>query len=185
MIAAGIGTMSEAKDNAKTRIFEDGTIITEMLQAVGGLFSGKLQLPFVNMLTNTYHIATQNYDYYWALRATDPTSLYIASQDRYEGNPYQSIGHIHHLSLPSDMPDGVIVNIISVGQNYKNMFGAFHLTAGHIYYGTNQETYYGQSILDAQHLKFKDQVFLRLLSFSGGWYVISVMGTYEVINDNE
>lgn len=185
MIAAGIGTMSEAKDNAKTRIFEDGTIITEMLQAVGGLFSGKLQLPFVNMLSNTYHIATQNYDYYWALRATDPTSLYIASQDRYEGNPYQSIGHIHHLSLPSNMPDGVIVNIISVGQNYKNMFGAFHLTAGHIYYGTNPETYYGQSILDAQHLKFKDQVFLRLLSFGGGWYVISVMGTYEVINDNE
>lgn len=68
--ASGIsGAISQgAAKSAKTRIYEDGTIYTEMLKAVGGEFSGVFKLPFTYLDHTT-------------LLPTDPSSILL-------GGPY-------------------------------------------------------------------------------------------------
>lgn len=69
------------------------------------------------------------------------------------------------------MPDGVILNIIANGQNYKSIMGPVHLHAyfgNTIMYTTNPTaSYQGNSIIGANELIFPDVFFIRLLSFDG------------------
>ena len=156
------------------------------LDAADGKFSGILQFPFVPLVNNITldHTTGSGMNKFFVMTNTDPTSLNLRPNDRYSGSPYSSTAVNNYLQLPSDMPDGVIVNIIGDGVNYKNILRPFHLHVADdqgnlILYDTNPDgSYFGSSLLAAHELVFPDLFFIRLLSFGGSWYVIQVMGQF-------
>ena len=162
------------------------------LEAADGVFYGTLQFPFVDMVQNITldHTAGSGTSKYFVMESDDPTSLYLKASDRYSGTPYSSGPIYNYLELPSDMPDGVIVNIISDGKNVKNVLRPFylHVASGEgnkINYGTNPDSgYIGNSILSAHMLTFPDLFFIRLLSFGGEWYVVQILGQFTASTES-
>lgn len=163
------------------------------LNAADGKFSGILQFPFVPLVTNTVFDYSTGYGAtkHYHMTASGATSLHLRASDRGNLNPYQSTKYDIYLQLPDDMPDGVVVNIIGDGYNYKNIFGKFTLHRNNdsvddkIFYSTVPTgQYMGNSILGAHDLVFNDVFFIRLLSFGGAWYVIQVLGEYTPVSGN-
>lgn len=150
------------------------------LDAADGIFYGALQFPFANLVSATTHMYDSGYEYHYQLLYTRATSLHLPYTDRYTGSPYSSSPKYIHLHLPNNVPDGIIVNLIGDGYNDKSIMRPFHLHAGSILYETNTESYLGNSILEATELIYNDVFFVRLMSYSGEWYVIQSRGRCEL-----
>lgn len=149
------------------------------LDSADGIFYGMLQFPFVDMVSASQYLYTDGYHKHYSLMADRGTSLHLKASDRYTGNPYSSGPQYIHLHLPSNVPDGVVINLISDAWNYKNIVRPFYLH-GDIFYETNNESYWGQSINMATEIEYNDIFFIRLMSFAGKWYVIQTLGRANV-----
>lgn len=163
------------------------------LNAADGMFSGVLQFPFVSITEGTQPNGTAGggNTRYYKLLTDGATSIHLPATERGNLNPYSSVKYTNYLELPTNMPDGVIVNIIGDGTNYKNILGDFHLHLPSDYYanGISYATlptgsYMGNSIATTHELIFPNVFFIRLMSFNGMWYVIQVLGEYSVQNYN-
>lgn len=149
------------------------------LDSADGVFYGILQFPFADMLGGTSYMYTDGNDHHYQMVLNRATSLHLNSTDRYTGNPYSSGAKYIHLHLPTTAPDGVVINLIGDGVNYKNIMRSFYLH-GSILYETNTESYWGNSILEASQIEYHDVFFVRLVSYANKWYVIRSMGKADV-----
>ena len=149
------------------------------LNSADGIFYGMLQFPFADMIGGTIHQYDDGDNYHYQLAPDRATSLHLKATDRYTGTPYSSGPKYIHLHLPSNVPDGVVVNLISDAYNYKNVVRPFYLH-GDIFYETNDEAYWGQSINMASMITYNDIFFIRLMTFAGKWYVIQTLGRADI-----
>ena len=156
------------------------TLAVKHLDGADGKFSGILSFPFVHIIDNsTFNYSTGGgQDMYYTMH-NDVASVYINYSDRFYGSPYSSTPRYNHFTLPS-MPDGTVLNIISDANNYKNTARPVYFT-GSIYYGTSpDQSYFGSSLLHTTEICVKDTFFIRMMSYGGNWYIISMMGQYTV-----
>lgn len=163
------------------------------LNGANGVFTGTLQFPFVDMCETTQYVSGSSSQEMYNLRSTDPTSLCLHYGSRFTGQlGYNSQRKHIHLFLPDNLPDGVVYNFIGDGYNYKNSLGQFYLrvpvnNGNRIYYETTEDTsegYLGKSIDAANILCFKDQFFIRLVTYGGYFYIIQMLGQYKAVDAN-
>ena len=202
-------------------VLENGELFASKAN-IGGdsIFSGTISFPFNDLLSSCvldyyYQIGTISCAQVspWAGSRTDPitgsyyevpygmfyrhmkpgiTSFKIPSQSRYYGSSYSSYQRTQCITLPEDMNEGVILNIIANGYNYKNVMSSVHIIApngGVIYYETNDNdtlTYnYGNTISTTSELVFGDVFYLRLLSDGdNNFYVVQILGKYAIGDGN-
>lgn len=157
------------------------TLHVKHLDGADGSFSGVLSFPFVGLINNaTFDYSTGGgQDMYYTMH-NDVMSVEIYYSDRFYGSPYASTPRYNHFELPSNVPDGTVLNIMAAAINYKDTARPVYFS-GNIYYGTNPSgSYMGSSLLKATEIMVKDTFFLRMMSYGGNWYMLSNMGEFEV-----
>lgn len=190
-------------NNAPFRVYEDGKLVAKNAELIDGSFSGLVSFPFKSLdwcsevtdyilsksgNENQYIFGT----YVRTLNIDVSASIEIGSDLRYSGDYHGSGGpRTQYIKLPDDLPDGVVINILATGYSYKNAYGPVYIGARHIYYGTNDESYYGTSLEEAtiypssglsKWLCFPDVFYLRLLHFGNGeYYLIQSLGKYTIV----
>lgn len=153
------------------------TLSVKHLNGADGSFAGVLQFPFVNLIESSHfdYSTGSGTDMYYTM-SDSVASLEILASQRYYGNPYDSSARYNHFTLPT-MPNGTVLNIIGYG-NIKNIIRPVYFT-GDIIYNTN-DSMTGYSLAHTSQLTCKDQFFLRMMSYDGKWFVITILGAYEV-----
>lgn len=185
-----VGSDFNGRNSAPFRVMEDGTLYaTNAVISGDSMFNGTLGMSFVGLSEGTTIEGTYNGDGVAYLRYLKPntTSLEIVHSDRYSGNVYSSTYKYQFIQLPTNVPDGTIINIIATGINYRNIMRPVYISAKRLYYDVSGSYSFGNdlnyvSYSDNTYLAYQSTFFLRLLHLRDGeYYVIQNLGEYSIV----
>lgn len=190
----------------KAEYIDVDTLSVKHLNSADGVFSGIVQFPMVDFYNYTDYVSgdIETGPYVCQLRSAGPVSLIVPINMRYQHHMVITgrTPLVNVLQLPSDVPDGVIVNILSP-TNYRdetlnNGVGLFQVVTAtgynEIFYNSStpanhvissDDDIIGNPMKSCAELEFYGLFYLRLVSYEGRWYVISVQGDCVAkYNDN-
>jgi len=189
-----VGSDFNGRNSAPFRVMEDGSLYaTNAVISGDSMFNGTLGMSFVGLSEGTTIEGTYNDNggvAYLRYLKQNTTSLEIVHTDRYSGSAYSSSYKYQFIHLPTNVPDGTIINIIATGYNYKNIMRPVYISAKRLYYDVSGSYSFGNDLNyvsydnspHSTYLAYQSTFFLRLLHLRGGeYYVIQNLGTYSIV----